>query len=143
MYLTIFQVGCMYFTEAYMLSDEFNNLSFIRKCFYLALWSKIHLYKYISCWLITEGALITFGKLLKVFNLLRDRKWLIDLRFSQTTSKLLSYEIKFDIQYKGFPWKSIYLKSTWKKAVLSWVTKVPWLWWFWIFFRYFSQRQGQ
>lgn len=91
MYLTIFQVGCSFFTEAYMLSNEFYQHSFIRKCFYLALWAKCHLYKYISCWLITEGALITFSK----YKYSSNNKHL----FYQITENMLHYNLhKYECQ---------------------------------------------
>lgn len=43
------------FNMKYMLSDEFSENSIIYRHFYCGLWAHLALYKYISCWLLTEG----------------------------------------------------------------------------------------
>lgn len=43
------------FSMKYMLSDEFWDTSIIYRHFYCGLWAHFALYKYISCWLLTEG----------------------------------------------------------------------------------------
>lgn len=60
-YLAIRQAGSRMLPDAYFLSDTFANKFFIIRIIELGLWGKFTLYKYISCWLITEGALITLG----------------------------------------------------------------------------------
>lgn len=57
----MFQIGSSFFTEAQLLSEDFEEYYFIQRMLYLAFWGRFQLYKYISCWLITEGALIMFG----------------------------------------------------------------------------------
>lgn len=49
----------------YMLSDEFYNTSIIYRHFYSGLWAHFALYKYISCWLLTEGMCFLTGMLCK------------------------------------------------------------------------------
>ncbi|KAJ8687717.1 hypothetical protein QAD02_023511 [Eretmocerus hayati] len=60
-YLAAYQFGTMYVSDQYLLSPEFEKVGFIKRCFLLGLWGRCNLYKYISCWLITEGVCIAFG----------------------------------------------------------------------------------
>ncbi|XP_068621990.1 lysophospholipid acyltransferase 5 [Battus philenor] len=60
-YLIAFQVGVTIFNVKYMLSDQFWEKSFIYRHFYCGLWAHFALYKYISCWLLTEASCIRFG----------------------------------------------------------------------------------
>ncbi|KAK9884303.1 hypothetical protein WA026_005255 [Henosepilachna vigintioctopunctata] len=60
-YLSVFQIMGMYVSDSYMVSEDFRELSFIRKHLILGLWGRFTLYKYISCWLLTEGSCILFG----------------------------------------------------------------------------------
>ncbi|XP_052002288.1 lysophospholipid acyltransferase 5-like isoform X3 [Xyrauchen texanus] len=59
--LTIFTIGGPHFPDSYYLTDEFEAQHFWFKSLYILLWVKINLYKYISCWLITEGVCILSG----------------------------------------------------------------------------------
>lgn len=65
-YLTVRQIGSMMLPDVYFLTDAFANKSFLMRAIYLGLWGKFTLYKYISCWLITEGALICLGNINKL-----------------------------------------------------------------------------
>ncbi|CAK1554805.1 unnamed protein product [Leptosia nina] len=60
-YLTAFQIGVTVFNVKYMISDEFWETSIFYRHFYCGLWAHFALYKYISCWLLTEAACIRFG----------------------------------------------------------------------------------
>ncbi|CAG9558670.1 unnamed protein product [Danaus chrysippus] len=60
-YLIAFQVGISVFSMNYMLSEEFYSTSIIYRHFYSGLWAHFALYKYISCWLLTEASCIRFG----------------------------------------------------------------------------------
>ncbi|KAH8360525.1 lysophospholipid acyltransferase 5 [Drosophila serrata] len=60
-YLVVCQVGLSYFPDSYFLTPEFAKQAFLKKIYYLGFWAKFSLYKYISCWLLTEGALIGIG----------------------------------------------------------------------------------
>ncbi|XP_043279250.1 lysophospholipid acyltransferase 5 isoform X2 [Venturia canescens] len=60
-YVAFFQIGTIYVSDQYLLGDEYRQQNFFKKCFLIGLWGRINLYKYISCWLITEGVCITFG----------------------------------------------------------------------------------
>ncbi|XP_055065798.2 lysophospholipid acyltransferase 5 isoform X1 [Misgurnus anguillicaudatus] len=60
-FLAIFTIGGPYYPDSYYLTDEYEAQPFLYKCFYILLWVKINLYKYISCWLITEGVCILSG----------------------------------------------------------------------------------
>lgn len=46
-------------SDKYLLSEEYSQHSFLKRCFLLGLWGRINLYKYISCWLLTEGVNIS------------------------------------------------------------------------------------
>ncbi|KAJ2954468.1 hypothetical protein O0L34_g2746 [Tuta absoluta] len=61
LYLTAFQVGVSVFNMPYMLSDEFWGNSIFYRHIYCGLWAHFALYKYISCWLLTEASCIRFG----------------------------------------------------------------------------------
>ena len=45
----------------YVETAEFASLGFLRKSLYFSLWVKIILAKYISAWLLAEGAVILSG----------------------------------------------------------------------------------
>uniref|UniRef100_A0A1I8NPP7 Lysophospholipid acyltransferase 5 n=1 Tax=Stomoxys calcitrans TaxID=35570 RepID=A0A1I8NPP7_STOCA len=60
-YLAVRQVGAMMLPDNYFLTDSYRNQPFIWRLIYLGLWGKFSLYKYISCWLLTEGALMCLG----------------------------------------------------------------------------------
>ncbi|XP_060533674.1 lysophospholipid acyltransferase 5 [Cylas formicarius] len=60
-YLAIFQSLSFFVSDDYILSEEYANLGFIKKMILLGVWGRFTLYKYISCWLLTEGACILFG----------------------------------------------------------------------------------
>ncbi|XP_075990540.1 lysophosphatidylcholine acyltransferase 3 protein nessy [Anticarsia gemmatalis] len=61
LYLIAFQVGVTVFSMKYIQSDEFWDTSIFYRHFYCGLWAHFALYKYISCWLLTEAACIRFG----------------------------------------------------------------------------------
>ncbi|XP_056619375.1 lysophospholipid acyltransferase 5 [Triplophysa dalaica] len=60
-FLAIFTIGGAYYSDNYFLTDEFEAQPFWYRCVYMLVWVKINLYKYISCWLITEGVCILAG----------------------------------------------------------------------------------
>ncbi|CAG9781790.1 unnamed protein product [Diatraea saccharalis] len=60
-YLIAFQVGVTIFNMKYMLSEEFLETSIFYRHIYCGLWAHFALYKYISCWLLTEASCIRFG----------------------------------------------------------------------------------
>jgi len=60
-YLIVCQVGLRYLPDSYFLTPEFAEVPFIKRIYFLGFWAKFSLYKYISCWMLTEGALICIG----------------------------------------------------------------------------------
>ncbi|XP_018017119.1 lysophospholipid acyltransferase 5 isoform X1 [Hyalella azteca] len=60
-FMAVFQVSSVWLKEDYLVSDEFAELSLLKKAVYVALWGKVTLYKYNSCWLIVEGVCIISG----------------------------------------------------------------------------------
>ncbi|EDW36836.1 GL25842 [Drosophila persimilis] len=60
-YLIVCQLGLSVLPDSYFLSSEFAEVGFIKRIFLLGFWAKFNLYKYVSCWLLTEGALIYIG----------------------------------------------------------------------------------
>ncbi|XP_033221130.1 lysophospholipid acyltransferase 5-like [Belonocnema kinseyi] len=60
-YVGIYHLGSQYFPEKYLLSHAFDKLNFVQRCFVIGIWGRINLYKYISCWLMTEGVCTAFG----------------------------------------------------------------------------------
>ncbi|XP_062848788.1 lysophospholipid acyltransferase 5 [Trichomycterus rosablanca] len=59
--LGIFTIFGPYYPDSYYLTDEFEAQPFWYRCVYILLWAKVNLYKYVSCWLITEGVCILTG----------------------------------------------------------------------------------
>lgn len=62
LYLVVHQVGAMFITDDYLMSQEYANSSYVYKLVMLGLWGRVSLYKYISCWLLAEGVASCFGK---------------------------------------------------------------------------------
>ncbi|XP_058792721.1 lysophospholipid acyltransferase 5 [Phymastichus coffea] len=60
-YVALYQLGTQYVSDQYLLEPEFDDQSFVKRWLLLGLWGRCNLYKYISCWLITEGVCIVFG----------------------------------------------------------------------------------
>ncbi|XP_027201923.2 lysophospholipid acyltransferase 5-like [Dermatophagoides pteronyssinus] len=60
-YLSIFQIGSIYWPTKYLLSDDFKSYGLFAKLTIIAITNKITLCKYISGWLISEGACIMYG----------------------------------------------------------------------------------
>lgn len=61
LYLGIFQVVGIYINDDLMISPQFYDTPLWRRLLVLGFWGRISLYKYISCWLLTEGVCILFG----------------------------------------------------------------------------------
>lgn len=61
LYLALNQAFALYVPDAYLLSTDFANKSFLIKCFQIAIWGKSVIYKYVSCWMLAEGSAICFG----------------------------------------------------------------------------------
>lgn len=61
-YLVINVIGSGYFPDSYLISNDFTaRHGILSRWVILGLWGRITLYKYISCWLLTEGATMCFG----------------------------------------------------------------------------------
>lgn len=59
--LSVFLTLGQFTSDDYMMSDAFANRGILMRYFELGVWGRFTLYKYISCWLLTEGACILFG----------------------------------------------------------------------------------
>uniref|UniRef100_A0A2M3Z7U2 Lysophospholipid acyltransferase 5 n=1 Tax=Anopheles braziliensis TaxID=58242 RepID=A0A2M3Z7U2_9DIPT len=60
-YLVVNQVGTQYVSDAYLMSADFEQESLFMKHIYMGCWGRITLYKYISIWLLAEGAAVLYG----------------------------------------------------------------------------------
>ncbi|XP_058835995.1 lysophospholipid acyltransferase 5 [Topomyia yanbarensis] len=60
-YLIVNQVGSQFVSDSYLLSSDFEQESLFMKHVYMGLWGRFSLYKYISIWLLAEGAAVLFG----------------------------------------------------------------------------------
>lgn len=60
-YLVVNQVGSQFVPDTYLLSPEFEQESYLMQHVYIGLWGRCALYKYISIWLLAEGAAVLFG----------------------------------------------------------------------------------
>ncbi|XP_053977199.1 lysophospholipid acyltransferase 5 isoform X1 [Hylaeus volcanicus] len=61
LYMALYQLGSSYISDQYLLGLEFRKQSFLKRLLLLGIWGQINLYKYICCWLLTEGVCTTFG----------------------------------------------------------------------------------
>lgn len=62
-YLGVYQMLSLFVVpESLFLSDEFGEKSLVYKIFMLSIWGRASLYKYISCWILSEGAAICSGE---------------------------------------------------------------------------------
>ncbi|XP_075699046.1 lysophospholipid acyltransferase 5 [Rhinoderma darwinii] len=61
LFLTTYMVFGPYLPDSYFLTDEYANQPFWYRCVYMTIWGKIMLYKYVTCWLVTEGVCILSG----------------------------------------------------------------------------------
>ncbi|XP_044305565.1 lysophospholipid acyltransferase 5 [Varanus komodoensis] len=60
-FMVVYIIAAPYVSEEYLISDEYLEQSFWFRCFYILIWGKIMLYKYVTCWLVTEGVCILTG----------------------------------------------------------------------------------
>ncbi|XP_068111367.1 lysophospholipid acyltransferase 5 [Hyperolius riggenbachi] len=59
--LTVYTVLGPHLPESYFLTEEYAMQPFWYRCFYMTVWGKVMLYKYVTCWLVTEGVCILSG----------------------------------------------------------------------------------
>ncbi|XP_020849805.1 lysophospholipid acyltransferase 5 [Phascolarctos cinereus] len=60
-YLVGYTLLSPYITDEYLLSQDYENRPFWFRCLYMLVWGKFVLYKYVTCWLVTEGVCILTG----------------------------------------------------------------------------------
>lgn len=65
-YLALYQVASNFISDAVITSETFYENTFIIRIILLSLWAKISLYKYISCWLLTEGVCTMSGIIITI-----------------------------------------------------------------------------
>lgn len=61
-YLGVYQILCLIVPDNYFLTPEFADKNIWYKMFLVCIWGRCTLYKYISCWILSEGAAICCGK---------------------------------------------------------------------------------
>ncbi|KAG5670521.1 hypothetical protein PVAND_000779 [Polypedilum vanderplanki] len=114
LYLGIFQLlSIVIVPDSLFLSDEFGDKNFLYKVFLLSLWGRASLYKYISCWILSEGAAICAG----LTFVSRDEKtgiedWTgctnIRLRIFENTYKFGDYVASFNVQTNLWVFNYVY-----------------------------------
>lgn len=65
----MYQIGSTYITDDLVQSKDFADFRLWNQYIILGLWGRIALYKYIACWLVTEGACIVIGKANIIFKI--------------------------------------------------------------------------
>lgn len=76
-YLAVYQGLTILIPDGYFLTEEFLAKNYFMRVFLLSIWGHKTLYKYISCWILSEGAAMCCGELY------------FDLRFIQLCSNIL------------------------------------------------------
>ncbi|XP_044762922.1 lysophospholipid acyltransferase 5 [Coccinella septempunctata] len=61
LYLVFFQLLGLLISDDYLISEGFQEKSFLWKHLLLGVWGRFTLYRYICCWLLAEGGCILFG----------------------------------------------------------------------------------
>ncbi|XP_061492714.1 lysophospholipid acyltransferase 5 isoform X2 [Rhineura floridana] len=60
-FMVLYTVVAPYIPEEYLVSDAYLEQPFWFRCLYILIWGKTMLYKYVTCWLVTEGVCIITG----------------------------------------------------------------------------------
>nr|XP_020013909.1 lysophospholipid acyltransferase 5 isoform X2 [Castor canadensis] len=60
-YLVGYTLLSPHITEDYLLTEDYESRPFWFRCMYMLVWGKFVLYKYVTCWLVTEGVCILSG----------------------------------------------------------------------------------
>ena len=61
-YLTIYQFGGILINDKYLQSQEFADKNLFIQLLWIGVWGRCTLYKYISVWILSEGAATCFGE---------------------------------------------------------------------------------
>lgn len=61
-YLGVYQALTFIVPDGYFLTQQFNDTSYMYKLLMVSIWGRCTLYKYISCWILSEGAAICCGE---------------------------------------------------------------------------------
>jgi lysophospholipid acyltransferase 5 len=113
-YLAVYQMLSLFIVpESLFLSQEFGGKNLIYKLLMLSIWGRASLYKYISCWILSEGATICSG----LTFVSRDEKtgkedWTgctnIKLRVFENTYKFGDYVASFNVQTNFWVFTYVY-----------------------------------
>ncbi|XP_077201863.1 lysophospholipid acyltransferase 5 [Paroedura picta] len=60
-FLVVYTILAPYISDDYLVSDDYEEQPFWYRCLYILIWGKVILYKYVTCWLVTEGVCILTG----------------------------------------------------------------------------------
>uniref|UniRef100_A0A670JZ59 Lysophospholipid acyltransferase 5 n=1 Tax=Podarcis muralis TaxID=64176 RepID=A0A670JZ59_PODMU len=60
-FMVVYTLVAPYIPEEYLVSDDYLEQPFWFRCVYILIWGKTMLYKYVTCWLVTEGVCIITG----------------------------------------------------------------------------------
>ncbi|NXX50241.1 MBOA5 acyltransferase, partial [Tricholaema leucomelas] len=60
-FLVTYTLASLYVSDDYLISDDYMEKPLWFRCGYIMIWGKIILYKYVTCWLVTEGVCILVG----------------------------------------------------------------------------------
>lgn len=68
-YLALYQFLTFIVPDGYFLTQEFLDKNFLYKLLMVSIWGRCTLYKYIMCWILSEGAAICCGKITHNINI--------------------------------------------------------------------------
>ncbi|CRL05936.1 CLUMA_CG018931, isoform A [Clunio marinus] len=112
-YLGFYQFLTFVVPDGYFMTPEFENTNFFYKLLLVSIWGRCTLYKYISCWILSEGAAICCG----LTFVSRDEKtgiedWSgcanIKLRVFEDTYSFGDYVASFNVQTNLWVFQYIY-----------------------------------
>lgn len=113
-YLAVYQLLALFVVpEGLFLTEQFGQTNFFYKLFIVSIWGRASLYKYISCWIMSEGATICSGMTF----VSRDEKtgeedWTgctnIKLRTFENTYNFGDYVASFNVQTNLWVFNYVY-----------------------------------
>ncbi|UXI16944.1 hypothetical protein NH340_JMT02887 [Sarcoptes scabiei] len=115
-YLLFFKIGQTYLPEEYFFTENFKSSNLLFKLSIIAVANKLILCKYISAWLISEGACILFGVSRNPKTNALDRCCNVSLLHYETTATFRGVIESFNITTNRFVAKYIYKRLKWLKS---------------------------
>lgn len=112
LYIFIYYFGTSYFSDEYLLSSKFTELSFVNRLLFLGIWGHLTLQKYIGIWLLCEGACILTGLTYNGLDENGNPKWNgcsnVNIKVFELAQNFIDYIDSFNINTNLWVFQYIY-----------------------------------